>query len=237
MSEISKGSIWQLGTSRLMCGDSMDRNDVSALMNGRKANMLFTDPPYGCTYQSARRPKADRFDKLMNDDCIMDFFPIAKEFCDGFVYVCTSYKMLDDWSHLFKSYYNLTNLIVWHKCRGGMGDLKHTFSTDYEFILCSHNGQCIRNKRIGSVWSIPTEARCRYKHPTQKPVELPMTAIEHSTDEGDIVLDLFGGSGSTLLACEKLNRSCYMMELDSTYCEVIIQRWEELTGQKAVLLE
>ena len=234
---VTFGDVWQLGRHRLMCGDSTDEQTVSILMGGTKADMLFTDPPYGCDYQSARRPKIDRFDKLKNDDRVLDFFPIVKKFCEGFVYVCTSYKVLDDWSTLFKSYYDLTNLIVWHKCRGGMGDLKRTYSTDYELLLCAHNGQCIRGKRIGSVWSIPTEARCNYKHPTQKPIELPMIAIEHSTDEGDVVLDVFGGSGSTLIACEQLNRNCYMMELDPKYCDVIIKRWESFTGKRAELVK
>ena len=127
-------------------------------------------------------------------------------------------------------------MIIWDKCRGGMGDLKHTFSTDYEIILCSNNGKEILGKRIGSVWSIGKDNANDYVHATQKPVELSATAIKNVTNENNIVLDLFGGSGSTLIACEQLNRNCYMMELDPKYVDVIIDRWEQYTGKKAVKL-
>lgn len=135
-----------------------------------------------------------------------------------------------------KKTYDLTNMVIWDKGGGGIGDLKHTWSTDYEIILCSHNGKMIKGERIGSVWNIKRGIPSEYDHPTQKPVALPAQAIEHTTNKGQNVLDLFGGSGSTLIACQQTKRSCYMMELDEHYCEVIIQRWENLTGQKAELI-
>lgn len=233
MEKITYGDIFQLGAHRLMCGNSTKLEDVDKLMNGKKADMVFTDPPYHLNYQSHRRKKSERFKKLYNDDKEVNFFPIIKTYSDGFVFVCTTWKVLDKWVFLFNQYYKLTNMIIWNKKRGGMGDLKHTFSTDYEILLVSHNKKEILEKRIGSVWAIPCDPPNTYKHPTQKPVELSATAIKHTTKENDIVLDLFGGSGATLLACEQLNRRCYMMEIDEDYIKVIIERWEQMTGKKA----
>lgn len=103
--------------------------------------------------------------------------------------------------------------------------------------MCANNGEEIKKKRIGSVWSIGKDNANDYSHPTQKPVALMACAIEHTTNKGEIVLDVFGGSGSTLIACEQLNRKCYMCELDPKYIDVIIERWETLTGQKAELIK
>lgn len=230
------GDIWQLGRHRLMCGDSTDKETVELLMNGNKADMVFTDPPYGYEYQSNMRTKSKKFDVLVNDDKILDFMPRIKEQCNGFVFICTTWKVLDKWLPLFNKYFDLSNMIIWDKGGGGIGDLEHTFSTDYEIILCSHNSAKITGKRIGSVWNIPKDNANDYVHATQKPIKLSATAIENTTNENDIILDVFGGSGSTLIACEQLDRTCYMMELDPKYCDVIIKRWETLTGEKAVLI-
>ena len=230
------GDIWQLGKHRLMCGDSTDKATVDLLMNGNKADMVFTDPPYGYEYQSNMRTKSKKFDVLVNDDKILDFMPRIKEQCNGFVFICTTWKVLDKWLPLFNKYFDLSNMIIWDKGGGGIGDLEHTFSTDYEIILCSHNSAKITGKRIGSVWNIPKDNANDYVHATQKPIKLSATAIENTTNENDIILDVFGGSGSTLIACEQLDRTCYMMELDPKYCDVIIKRWETLTGEKAVKL-
>lgn len=231
-----RGEIYRLGNHRLMCGDSTSREDVAALMDGQWADMVFTDPPYGYEYQSNMRTKTEKFDVIENDDKILDFFPLLKTAVSGFVMVCTTWKVLDKWLPLFKRYYDLTNVIIWNKGGGGMGDLQHTFSTDYEIILCSNNGVEIKGKRIGSIWDCGKDNANNYIHPTQKPVSLSAQAISHTTENNGCVLDLFGGSGSTLIACEQTGRKCYMMELDPHYIDVIIQRWENLTGQKAVLL-
>ena len=226
----------EIHSHRLICGDSTDVNVIDRLMDGGKADMVFTDPPYGYNYQSNMRTKSEKFDVLENDDKILDFFPNLLGRVKGFVMICTTWKVLDKWLPLFKQYYELSNMIIWDKGGGGIGDLKHTFLTDYEVILCSNNGREIREKRIGSVWSIGKDNANDYEHPTQKPIELSANAIRHTTDKENVVLDCFGGSGSTLIACEQLNRKCYMCELDPHYCDVIIQRWENLTGKKAVLL-
>ena len=224
------GDIYQLGNHRLMCGDSTKEEDVAKLMNGVKADMVFTDPPYGYEYQSNFRQKTDKFDVLMNDDKILDFMKPLKQVINGFVFICTTWKVLDKWLPLFNQYYDLSNMIIWHKPGGGLGDLKHTFSTDYEIILCSNNHKEITGKRIGSVWDIARDSVNDYIHATQKPVELSATAIRNVTKENNIILDVFGGSGSTLIACEQLNRNCYMMELDPHYISVIIERYINFTG-------
>ena len=230
------GDIYQLGNHRLMCGDSTSEEDVAKLMNGVKADMVFTDPPYGYEYQSNMRVKSQKFDVIENDDKKLDFMPIVKKFNVGFVFVCTTWKVLKEWLEIFTKYYDLSNMIIWNKGGGGIGDLKHTFSTDYEIILCSNNSKEITGKRIGSVWNISKDNANDYVHATQKPVEVSATAIKNTTNENDNILDLFGGSGSTLIACEQLNRKCYMMELDPHYIDVIIQRWENFTGKKAIKL-
>lgn len=231
-----KGDIWKMGGHVLLCGDSTCTTDVEKLMQGEKADMCFTDPPYGYEYQSNARNKSKKFDVIENDDKILDFFPNIQLVCNGFVFVCTTLKVLDKWLPLFKKYHELTNMIIWNKGGGGIGDLKHTFSTDYEVILCASNGKELTGKRIGSVWTIKKDSSSSYVHPTQKPVKLSEFAIRNTTERGDIVLDLFGGSGSTLIACEQMERKCRIMEYDPAYCDVIVDRWEKFTGNKAELV-
>jgi DNA modification methylase len=228
------GDMWKMGGHLLLCGDSTNITDVERLMGGEKADMVFIDPPYGYEYQSNSR--GEKFEVLKNDDKILDFFPNIQMVCNGFVFICTTWKVLDKWLPLFKKYHNLTNMIIWSKGGGGIGDLAHTFATDYEVILCSNNGREITGKRIGSVWAIKKDSGNRYVHPTQKPVKLSEFAIRNTTEKRGIVLDLFGGSGSTLIACEQLDRRCRMMEYDPIYCDVIVERWEQFTGEKAELV-
>lgn len=231
-----KGDMWKLGEHLLLCGDSTCITDVEKLMYEEKADMCFTDPPYGYEYQSNLRKKSKKFDVIENDDKILDFFPSIQLVCNGFIFICTTWKVLDKWIPLFKKYHDLTNMIIWNKGGGGIGDLKHTFSTDYEVILCTNNGKEITGKRIGSVWTIKKDSSSEYVHPTQKPIKLSEFAIRNTTERGDIVLDLFGGSGSTLIACEQMDRRCRMMEYDPAYCDVIVNRWEKFTGNKAELI-
>jgi DNA modification methylase len=226
--DIVLGDLFEIGEHRLLCGDSTNSDDVAKLMNGQKADMVFTDPPYGYEYQSNMRTKSQKFDVLKNDDKILDFMPRIKEMCNGFVFVCTTWKVLDKWLPLFNKYYDLSNMIIWDKGGGGIGDLKHTFLTDYEIILCSNNGNKITGKRIGSVWNISKDNANDYVHATQKPIKLISTAIENTTKSNDIVLDLFLGSGSTMVAAHQLNRKCYGMEIDPKYCQVIVDRMKKL---------
>jgi len=229
------GDIYQLGNHRLMCGDSTKVEDVEKLMNGQKADMVFTDPPYGISFQSNKREKSPKFDMLKNDDVLLtDWIAPATLFSDGWFLFFTTWKVLGKWLKAGEMIGELSNMIIWDKGGGGIGDLKHTLYTDYEIILAYNRGNKVIGKRIGSIWNICKDDPNIYKHPTQKPVELAVQAIQTLSD-GDI-LDLFGGSGSTLIACEQTNRKCYMMEIDPYYCQVIIDRWEKYTGEKAVKL-
>jgi len=234
-SKVKRGDIWQLGEHRIMCGDSTISDDVAKLMNGEKADMVFTDPPYGVSYQSNMRTKTDKFDLLENDDTfITEWINNLPLYSNGFVFVWTSWKVIKQWIEFCEDIGDLSNIIVWDKGGGGIGDLKKTFSTDYEVALVYHRGAEIIGKRLGSVWSVGKDSASSYLHPTQKPVDLAVMAIENILQRNKIVLDLFLGSGSTLIAAEKLNRKCYGMELDEKYCDVIIERWEQFTGQKAI---
>jgi DNA modification methylase len=229
------GDVWLLGKHRLMCGDSTSVDAVDKLMGGRKADMVFTDPPYGIEYQSNRRTNSQKFDELANDDQFMDITPIIEMFSTGWVFVWTSWKVQTKWIEMFNGFGYPTNIVIWHKPGGGIGDLKRTFSSDYEVALVWHRGAELCGKRIGSVWTINKDAASKYLHPTQKPVALAQEAIDKTTRPGAVVLDLFGGSGTTIIACEMTGRCIYAMELDPKYCDVAVKRWQDFTGQKATL--
>jgi DNA modification methylase len=229
------GDIWLLGKHRLMCGDSTVITDVERLMDGKKASLVFTDPPYGVEYQSNMRTKSPKFDVLANDDQFLDIAPIVETFSTGWVFIWTSWKVQSKWIELFDGFGYPTNIVIWHKPGGGIGDLKRTFSSDYEVSLVWHRGAELCGKRIGSVWTINKDGAATYVHPTQKPVALPEEALDKTTNRGALVLDLFGGSGSTLIACEKTGRQARLMELDPRYCDVIVKRWQQFTGKTATL--
>jgi hypothetical protein len=117
-----RGEMYELGNSILMCGDSTDAEDVARLMGGEKADMVFTDPPYGYEYQSNMRTKTEKFEVIKNDDKILDFFPILKDFNKGFVFICTTWKVLNKWIPLFENYYKMSNMIIWNK-GGGISEI------------------------------------------------------------------------------------------------------------------
>ena len=207
-SRVKLGDVWELGNHRLMCGDSTKESDVNKLMNGEKADMVFTDPPYGISYSSNMRTKTEKFKELKNDNIFLNqWIPLIDKYSNGFVYIWTSWKVLDTWLDMCKEIGKLSNMIIWFKGGGGIGDLKKTFSSDYEIALVYNRDNEITGKRIGSVWEIGKDSNSSYKHPTQKPVELAETAIKNTSIKNNIVLDLFHGSGSTLIACEKINRT------------------------------
>lgn len=236
-SKVKRGDIWQLGEHRLMCGDSTSSDDVAKLMNGEKADMVFTDPPYGMNFQSNFREKTPTFSKIENDDKILDIAPILllNTKPDSAIYLCTRWDVYPSWYNQMDESFSIKNCIVWYKKGGGLGDLKNSYSPNHEFIIVGHNGKAeLKGKRHSDVWEIARDGFNNYKHPTQKPIGLSSFAINNHSDKNDLLLDLFLGSGSTLIAAEKLNRKCYGMELDEKYCDVIIERWEQFTGQKAI---
>lgn len=231
------GDIWQLDDHRLMCGDSTSIDAVNILLDGRMADMVNTDPPYGVSYQSNMRVKSEKFEVLKNDDVFLDIAPVIDACSNGWVFVWTSWKVLTKWLDQFESFGYPSNQVIWFKGGGGIGDLKKTFSSDYETALVWHRGSELTGKRIGSVWKVGKDGAADYKHPTQKPVALAEEAIDKTTNKGALILDLFGGSGSTLIACEKIKRKAMLMELDEKYVDVIIKRFENFTGKKAIHIE
>jgi DNA modification methylase len=227
--DIVLGDLFEIGEHRLLCGDSTDSDAVAKLMDGKIADMVFTDPPYGVSYQSNMRTKSDKFEVLKNDDVfITEWINNLPLFSNGFVFVWTSWKVLKDWIEICSQIGELSNLIVWDKGGGGIGDLKKTFLTDFEIALVYHRGAEIKGKRLGSVWSIGKDGANKYLHPTQKPVGLAAMAIENILPINKICLDFFLGSGSTMVASHQLNRKCYGMELDPKYCQVIVDRMIKL---------
>jgi DNA modification methylase len=229
------GDVWVCGNHRVMCGDSTSIDAVNKLMKGKKADLVFTDPPYGVEYQSNMRTKSEKFSVLKNDDKFLDITPIVELVSDGWVFVWTSWKVQTKWIEMFSGFGYPTNIVIWHKPGGGIGDLSRTFSSDYEVALVWHRGAELCGKRIGSVWKINKDGASTYMHPTQKPVELSKEALDKTTVIGASVLDLFGGSGSTLIGCESMGRKAFLMELDPRYSDVIVKRWQDFTGKKAVL--
>jgi DNA modification methylase len=227
--DIVIGDLFEIGEHRLLCGDSTDSDSVAKLMDGKKADMVFTDPPYGVSYQSNFRTKTEKFDVLKNDNIfITEWINNLPLFSNGFVFVWTSWKVLKKWIEFCEPIGEISNLIIWNKGGGGMGDLKGTFCSDYEVALVYNRGAQIKGKRLGSVWNVGKDSSSKYLHPTQKPVELPAMAIENITNKNELILDLFLGSGSTMVASHQLKRKCYGMELDPKYCQVIIDRMKKL---------
>lgn len=233
--DIVEGDLIEIGPHRLLCGDSVNSEDVLKLMNNEIADMVFTDPPYGVSYQSNMRTKSEKFDVLKNDDVFItewiNNLPLVSK---GFVFVWTSWKVLKEWMEFCKEIGDLSNIIIWNKGGGGIGDLNKTFISDYEVALVYHRGAQIIGKRIGSVWGIGKDGADTYLHPTQKPVNLAATAIENILPKNKICLDLFLGSGTTMVASHQLNRKCYGMELDPKYCQVIIDRMMKLDPSLSV---
>jgi len=227
------GDVWILGKHRLMCGDSTSIDAVEKLMDGQKADMVFTDPPYGYEYESNYQNKHS---VLMNDDVLLDFAPSAYAATheNAAFYICGSFQTIGKWIDYVEKHFNYKNLIVWKKNNWSMGDLKGSFAGQHELIIFAHKGRVdLVGKRDPDVWSfdrVPPKI-----HPTQKPIELIEYAMSKVASK--TVLDLFGGSGSTLIACEKTARQCRIMELDPKYCDVIVKRWQEFTGKAATHAE
>ena len=215
----------------MLCGDSTREEDVIRLMNGHKADMVFTDPPYGISYDSP----SDKHKIIKNDNVFLDgWIPLVQKYSKGFIFMWTGYQVVHKWIEIGKPFGEITNMIIWAKGGGGLGDLYKRFATDFEIALVWNRGAELQDKRIGSVWSINKDNGASYVHPTQKPVELMERGIFNCSKTKHIVMDLFLGSGSTLIACENLSRYCYGMELDEKYAQVIIQRYVDYTSNPMV---
>ena len=238
------GDIYELGEHRLMCGDAT--KDVDVLLGGKKVEMCFTDPPYGVNYEGGHFHSGDVNTKRKRDRLIADesdeiyslVVPVIVEHVDGPCYTWFA----DTKSHALVTSLNkfavVSALIVWHKINAKYAALGAQYKQRHEpcYYWKPKKAKSLRwtgptDER--TVWEIKRDAR-NDLHPTQKPVALAERAIKNH--DAKSVLDLFGGSGSTLIACEKTNRKCYMMELEPKYIDVIITRWENYTGKKAELI-
>lgn len=242
-SKVKLGDIWKLGNHTLMCGDSTKSIDYDKLITEHGIpNMIFTDPPYGINYGGGRTDvvKKRQYNQLLNDDLSGEdlgnlLTNVLQKGID--IYICASPIMLKPFFDVIaENDYELESVIVWDKKNRGLGYMAYRRQT--EFILFI-KGTEFHEGDISDVdiWKISRDTTSEYKHPTQKPIRVSARAIRNSSEVGDVVLDLFGGSGSTLMACEQMNRKCCIMELDPHFCDVIIERWEQFTGETAVLLE
>ncbi len=230
------GDIWQLGRHRLMCGDSTSPEAVQRLMTEVKADMVFTDPPYGVDYVGKTKDAL----KIENDKHTNSFAACMPNLIEhtkvgGAFYVCCpAGNNFIDFIKPFSDYCHQSSTIIWVKNTLVLGHGDYHYK--HEPILYGWNKegphQFYGDRSQTTVWEIDRPTRSK-EHPTMKPVDLITKAIMNSSKEDDIVLDLFLGSGSTLIACEKTIRICYGMEIDPKYCDVIIKRYEEYTGDTA----
>jgi len=240
---INKGDKFILGRHVLMCGDSLSLIDVQKLLNKKQADMIFTDPPYSVDYEpeSRRRavvkPNKRKLGKIIGDinfqlEKLQKLLEIG--IVKGACYICCGTNQIGqwyEWSH--QKFKRRPTIIIWVK--NGYSMLNRDYHSQYETIMYFYFEEKKFRGELNQtdIWYIKRANTQKYVHPTQKPVRLITKAIENSSDEGDIVLDLFGGSGSTMIACEATNRICYMMELDPHFVDVIIKRWEKFTGKQA----
>ena len=234
--DIVLGDLFEIGEHRLLCGDSTCSDTVAKLMNGNKADMVFTDPPYGIDYSGGRTQVVEtkNYGKLMNDDLqgvelgdlISNVFLFNKQEAD--VYICVSPKMQKPFLDFIEnSNKTIDAVIVWDKKQPGLGYM--AYRRQCEFILFVKGGNFKKGDTSDfDLWSISRDNGQDYVHGTQKPIAVPSRAINNSSKKDDLVLDYFGGSGSTMVASHQLKRKCYGMELDSKYVEVIVQRMIKL---------
>lgn len=238
------GDVWQLGNHRLMCGDSTKIEDVERLMDGKKADMVFTDPPYNVDYGASKNPR-HKIRGIANDSMDTDNW-IA--FCNDFMgnMAACSRGDIYMWGAAgpegMRMRLLLTEMgchwsatIVWKKQQLVLSPANYQRMYEPCFYGWFGKSSFVADRKQVEVWEIDRPHNSKL-HPTMKPIELCAKGITNSSVKGAGVLDLFGGSGSTLIACEQTNRTCYMMELDPHYCDVIIQRWENFTGKTATLV-
>jgi len=255
-SKVKRGDIWQLGEHRLMCGDSTSSDDVAKLMNGEKADMVFTDTPYNVDFKGQElsnttkdgkkilnhkgantKHETIKNDKLEDEEFILFMKEVLKNiktynkgawyftFCD--LKLDLLLLPLKEMGFIWKS------IIIWNKNQATLSG--KDYKSRYEPIVYGSPNNSFYGERYKQedVWEFQRTLK-NDLHPTMKPIPLIENAIKNSSKLNMLVLDLFLGSGSTLIAAEKLNRKCYGMELDEKYCDVIIERWEQFTGQKAI---
>lgn len=239
------GDLWLLGDHRLLCGDSTKAEDVKRLMAGAKAEMMFTDPPYGVNYEGGHfhsgnvNVKRVR-EKLEHDDSTdiyPRFLPVALSVVDGPCYMWfAGSKALPVYQAVEDCKCTVSALLIWHKTNATYAAMNAQYKQRHEpclyFKPSKSTLRWIGPSDACTLWEFKRDGVNEF-HPTQKPIALAANALKNHKAES--VLDCFCGSGSTLIAAEQLNRKCYGMEISPAYCDVIVKRWETLTGKKAVL--
>ena len=238
------GDIWKLGRHRLMCGDSTSTECVQKLMGGLQADLLLTDPPYGVDYTGKTKDALKIENDAKSDDDFIAFLRSAFEAADS---VMKDGAVFYIWHADSKAYvfrmacqmvgWEVRQVLIWVKNAMVMG--RQDYQWKHEPCLygwksgAGHLWASDRKQTTVLEFDRPTKNK---EHPTMKPVALFDYQIKNNTKGGDIVLDLFAGSGTTVIACEQNGRTAYVMEYDPKYCDVIVKRWENLTGEKAVLV-
>jgi len=252
-----KGQLFKLGNHRLLCGDSTSEKDCEILMAGAQADIVFTDPPYNVNY------KGTKFDVILNDNqteeefvkFTLAFMARIKENLKvgGVYYVCSGYSSYPIFLYAIRQVGMLfSNPIVWVKNNTSMGWNDYRYK--HEMVLTgktrkrelkatpimygwNQGRHYFKDTRFeADVWEMKRKAGSGMVHPTQKPIGLINRALANSSQANENVLDLFAGSGSTMISAEMMRRNCFCMELDPKFCDVIIERWENFTGNKAVKL-
>jgi len=227
------GDIYQLGNHRLMCGDSTSIDAVEKLMDGQKADMVFTDPPYGVDYKGIHNDSRGGLEDLLRG-VFANYIASSKS--GASIYCFHSDRCADVFHKVFREFFHFSSMIIWAK--NSLTLSQTDYQSQHEPCLYGwmDNGShsWYSDRKQTSVWKFDKERVVG--HTTPKPVGLVEKAITNSSKGGDLIIDLFGGSGSTLIASEKIGRNARIMELDPKYCDVIVKRWEEFTGKQAVLL-
>ena len=249
------GDLWQLGEHRLICGDSTDVAVIDRLMDGVKADMCFQSPPYNIGKNAQLNDRDDDNKYINYNDDNPEYRELLTATTENAInnsrYVGINIQMLSGnkkdfvlWLSDFREY--LCDIAIWYKDNVAPAMARKVMNSAFEFIVFfsrENQSRAIGTNdfrgTVSNVYQSHIQSGNEYSkiHSATFPVSFAGHFIDCFTNKGDTVLDLFGGSGSTLIACEQLNRKCYMCELDEHYCDVIIQRWENFTGQKAVLID
>ncbi len=243
-SYVKKGHIYKLGNHRLMCGDSTEIEDVKKLTDGEKVDLLLTDPPYNVDYVGKTKEALKIQNDKMSDDNFKLFLSEAFKNADEVMKPGAAFYIwhADSEGHHFRNAcfeieWKVRQCLIWNKNTFVLG--RQDYHWKHEPCLygwkdgAAHNFYSDRKQTTVLDFEKPLRNE---EHPTMKPIPLFAYIVENSSKKGDIVLDLFAGSGTTLIACEQLGRAAHVMEFDPKYAQVIIERWEEFTGEKAVLI-
>lgn len=243
---IKLGDLIEIGKHRLICGDSTDKEVVKKLMSGKEADMVFTDPPYGVNYEGGhnnKKRKGIENDKLKGADLtnlfrdsLQNAILFSKDNSAFYIWYANG-KAVETFSSFSELNLNVRAVICWYKINSGLGAFMSQYIPNYEPCIYAHkkgkSPQWFGATDEKTVWELKKESRNEF-HPTQKPVELCGRAIKNSSKKNDIILDVFLGSGTTMVACEQTNRICYAVELSTEYCQVIINRMQNLIPNIAV---